>query len=387
MPTFKQATTDNKTVALALSGGVDSAVSAYLLKQQGCNVTAVYLECWEQEGCRAEQDRQDALRVALQLDIPFQVLDFKQAYQKQVMGYFLREYRASRTPNPDVLCNSVIKFGLFYDWAMQQGFQTIATGHYAQIVKNSSISSNNLRLATGLDLHKDQTYFLHQLQAEQLQHIAFPVGHLHKKEVRQLAREAQLPVAEKKDSVGICFVGEINVAEYLREQLGERAGEIVTAAGQVVGKHQGLWFYTIGQRHGFTIDIKQAQQHTNWHQAVEGLPPLYVINKIPEKNQLVVGLKHQTTASQFLIKNLHLPDKRLSLAKLPLKVRIRHTGELHDCSVESKQSQLLVKVKQPVESVAQGQFAVFYTESDNLGNCQPQAQYICLGGGVIGNSG
>ncbi len=383
MSTIEQTSTDNQTVALGLSGGVDSAVSAYLLKQQGFDVSAVYLKCWEQEGCRAEQDRQDALRVALQLNIPFQVLDFKQTYQEQVMGYFLSEYKAGRTPNPDVLCNSVIKFGMFYDWAAANNFQAVATGHYAQIIKDET---NNFHLAVSKDLHKDQTYFLHQLKKKQLPQIVFPIGHLQKKEVRQLARETNLPVAEKKDSVGICFVGEINVAKYLKKQLGEKPGKIVTSSGKVVGEHQGLWFYTIGQRHGFSVNINKVKESTNWHHSEKGLPPLFVIDKIPEKNQLVVGLKKQTVASQFSIKNFHQIDQSLSLKKLPLKVRIRHTGKLLDCFVEKKQGLLMVNTKQSVEGLASGQFAVFYTNSNNLGNHQPWAQYICLGGGVIETS-
>lgn len=381
-----------KKIALGLSGGVDSAVSAYLLKKQGYDVVAVYIKCWEQEGCRAEQDRQDALRVALQLDIPFQVLDFKQAYQEQVMSYFLEECRAGRTPNPDVLCNSVIKFGLFYDWAMKQGFDAVATGHYARIINGGE----KAQLATSKDLHKDQTYFLHQLKASQLEHILFPVGHLLKDEVRALAQEIKLPVANKKDSVGICFVGEINVADYLREQLGEKSGEIVTSSGDVIGHHQGLWFYTVGQRRGFEVDVKQVQQHTDWHQTQTGLPPLYVIDKLANKNQLVVGTKLETISEEFSVRNLHQIDQAADWTGLPLWVRIRHTGELVECSFDEKKGGGEVKTAKKLEGVAQGQFAVFYTKVEgedlpaedgkveDLQNKSVQELYFCLGGGVIG---
>jgi tRNA-uridine 2-sulfurtransferase len=380
--------TPAKKIALGLSGGVDSAVSAYLLKEQGHDVTAVYLECWKQEGCRAEQDRQDALRVALQLDIPFQVLDFKQAYQERVMSYFLEEYRAGRTPNPDVLCNSVVKFGLFYEWAIQQGFDAIATGHYAQIKRGEA---QNLQLATGKDLHKDQTYFLHQIRQEQLAHVSFPIGHLLKSEVRSLAKELKLPVADKKDSVGICFVGDINVTEYLRENLGEKRGEIVTSDGEVIGRHRGLWFYTIGQRHGFEVNMKLVQQHTTWHQPEIGLPPLYVVGKNPKKNQLVVGTKPETASSSFAVNDLHRIDPAVNWADLSLWVRIRHTGELVKCAFEESEEEKAgerrgeVKTAKKLEGVAQGQFAVFYTkvkDGEREGKDKDQ-MYICLGGGVI----
>ncbi|MBD3250719.1 MAG: tRNA 2-thiouridine(34) synthase MnmA, partial [Candidatus Pacebacteria bacterium] len=318
----------SQRVALGLSGGVDSALAAHLLQKQEHNVTAVYLECWNQPGCRAEQDRQDALKVALQLDIPFKVLDFKQEYQNQVMVYFVKEYQAGRTPNPDVLCNQVVKFGLFYDWAKKEGFDAIATGHYAQIgpcsLKNQSLEP---ALLSAVDLHKDQTYFLHQIKQKQLKHVLFPIGHLTKKQVRQKAKQLELPVWDKKDSVGICFVGEINVAQFLKKKLGENPGEVVDENGNVVGEHKGLWFYTLGQRKGFRVKTKAVAQKTNLVGDGDNLPPLYVIGKKPDQNQLVIGTKPQTKKGQFQVSNLSWIYPGFSPEGVGLKVRIRHTGE------------------------------------------------------------
>lgn len=346
-------------VALGLSGGVDSALSAHLLKEAGYDVTAVFLECWRAPGCRSEEDRQDALRVALQLDIPFTVLDFKDAYRQKVVEKIFAEYSAGRTPNPDVLCNKEIKFGLFYDWAMANGFGYTATGHYAQVVDR--------QLATSADTHKDQTYFLYRLRAEQLPHILFPIGHLTKKQVRDEARRRHIPVADKKDSVGICFIGDINVHEFLRERFGENPGDVVDSHGQVIGRHHGLWFYTVGQRHGFTVDATTLVK-TDVGGAVNRhiIPPFYVIKKIPEKNQLVVGFGSETCQSEFAVDDIHWVSAAPTTKNL--LVRIRHTGELHPCTIEHDRVTLI----QPIPGIAEGQSAVFYAASG-----------ICVGGAVI----
>lgn len=368
-------------VALGLSGGVDSAVSAYLLKEQGYDVTAVYLKCWHMPGCRAEQDRQDALKIALQLKIPFEVLDFTQQYKEGVMSYFLEEYHAGRTPNPDVLCNQVIKFGLFYDWAMKNDFSHIATGHYAQTGEIKINNKTTFDLISGKDLHKDQTYFLHQMQQEQLPHILFPIGRLLKDEVRQLAHQTKLHVAEKKDSVGICFVGDINVQNFLKENLGEKPGEIITADNKKIGEHKGLWFYTVGQRHGFTLDMQSVKKYTNWLDKQGNIPPLYIIKKDVNKNQLIIGLKPETKTNTFNISNLHKINPEIEWKNLPLKVRIRHTGKLIDCQVQSKKNNLIVKTVEPLQGIAEGQFAVFYIEE--FDSSLENVKYICLGGGTI----
>lgn len=304
-----------RKVALGLSGGVDSAVSAALLLEQGYHVTGVFLECYNTPGCRTDSDRKDALEVALNLKIPFQVLDFKQAYQEKVIAYFLAEYRAGRTPNPDVVCNREIKFGLFYDWAMREGYDYVATGHYARVAtrhsllgnaqtaysavsqavsyggqaghyarvgkvlgsgfrvrgkgtKNLQSGTSSLALLRAVDATKDQSYFLCQLRQEQLKHILFPLGNLTKAQVRHLAQEKKLPVAAKPDSQGICFIGEVRVDTFL-QSLGVKKvlGNMVIRENKklelsskkyelgelVVGRHRGAWFYTVGQRMGLQM--------------------------------------------------------------------------------------------------------------------------------------
>lgn len=353
---------------LGLSGGVDSAVSAVLLKEAGYQVETVYIECWNEPGCRAEDDRKDALKVALQLDLPFKVLDFKQAYKDKVMGYFLSEYQAGRTPNPDVMCNKIIKFGLFYDWAMENGYAAIATGHYAK--------TDGKNLLIPQDTTKDQTYFLYEIKTEQLPRVIFPLQDLTKKEVRELAVSHNLPVANKKDSVGICFVGDINVPKFLKENLGEKPGKIIDEAGHVLGQHQGLWFHTVGQRHGFTYDKKQyAQLNKNLDKG--DLPALYVIEKKPATNELVIGQKPETLKNSFEIANLHLINVTEAelLNSQNLSIRIRNTGERVPCLIEKKDGSFSIKLKHPTSGVASGQSAVLYLAVAE--------QVICAGGGII----
>lgn len=357
-------------VALGLSGGVDSAVSAKLLLDAGHTVEAVYIECWNEPGCRAETDRQDALKVALQLNLPFQVLDFKQAYKAKVMQYFLSEYQAGRTPNPDVLCNREIKFGLFYDWAINHGFDAIATGHYAQILEG--------KLHIAADEHKDQTYFLHQIKTAQLQRVLFPLGGLTKPEVRQLALDWKLPVAQKTDSVGICFVGEINVPAFLKANLGVNPGPIVNPQGEMIGEHQGLWFYTIGQRHGFKVDTKAFFASTKPQQLDKQLlPPLFVIAKQPNTNTLVVGLHQDQLRHEFTLQNCSWLDGSLEiLDDTEYVVRIRHTGKLHACAIQMQdQKTVMIQTEEALSGLSDGQFGVLY-QKKTVG-------WQCLGGGVI----
>jgi len=360
-----------KRVALGMSGGVDSSLAAHLLVEQGYDVTGVFLECWRAPGCRSEEDRKDALAVALSLNIPFVVLDFKQAYRDRVVQYFFDEYKSGKTPNPDVLCNREIKFGLFYDWAMEQGFNLVATGHYAKIAKKDGKPA----LAIPKDTAKDQTYFLHLLRAEQLASIHFPLGELTKAEVRTEAEKRGIHVAKKKDSVGICFIGDINVHDFLRDELGENPGKVVDSKGTVIGTHQGLWFYTIGQRHGFDIDKHTVVAHADGSTSLkQNFPPYYVIAKQAEKNQLVVGFGSETERSELLIEHMHWiqqPD-----LELPLMVRIRHTGQLLPSLVSERGKQLSVKLLTPTKGIAEGQSAVVYQIRANK-------HVICLGGGIM----
>lgn len=349
-------------VALGMSGGVDSSVSLALLREQGYDVTGVFLECWRAPGCRVEEDRKDALAVALQFGVPFQVLDFKEAYRQTVVEYFFDEYQAGRTPNPDVLCNKEIKFGLFYDWALAQGFDHVATGHYAQVLEEDE----GFTLSMSKDGHKDQTYFLYRLRQDQLSHILFPIGHLTKLEVRSLAKTLDLPVASKPDSQGICFIGDINVHNFLKERLGENPGDVVDTMGRVIGRHKGLWFYTIGQRRGFDSAFKLPKDAPVDKHAI---PPFYVIRKDAKKNQLVVGFGAETYQDQFHLADTHWISSLKSSSDL--FVRIRHTGDLLPCEVSLEQGKATVMLKESTQGIASGQSAVFYQKE------------VCLGGGII----
>jgi tRNA-specific 2-thiouridylase len=379
-------------VAVGMSGGVDSSLAAHLLVEAGYDVTGVFLECWRAPGCRSEEDRQDALKVALSLDIPFQVLDFKQAYREKVVEYFFREYQAGRTPNPDVLCNKEIKFGLFYDWAMAEGFDFIATGHYAAKIEAENIGPC---LAIPADAKKDQTYFMYLMTEDHLAHTLFPLAGLTKTQVRQEARKRKIHTAGKKDSVGICFIGDINVHEFLKERLGENPGEVVDTYGNVIGSHRGLWFYTIGQRSGFTIcpvtDITNSSGETISRQ---NIPPFYVIGKDGQRNRLIVGFGQETYRDTFEVSELHLiNNKDMELLKRPdLMVRIRHTGALIPCQVEWEQEtknenshRLRVILAEPTKGIAEGQSAVFYLSEQNEAKHREtnSPAVVCLGGGVM----
>jgi len=338
-------------VAVGMSGGVDSSVAAALLKTQGYEVTGVFIEAYNEPGCRADEDRADALKVATKLEIPFRVVDLRGEYKRDVIKYFFDEYRAGRTPNPDIVCNREIKFGLFYDWAMSQGFDFVATGHYARIKEG--------RVQSALDKGKDQSYFLWQVPRENLAKILWPLGEMRKKAVREKAHQLELPNAAKPDSMGVCMLGEIKVNDFLRQHLGQCEGEVVWK-GQVVGRHEGLWFATIGQRGGWTIAPKLQQSV---------MPALYVIEKDAVNNRLVVGEHIEVYKHQFEITEARVPQDTNRLT-----VRIRNLGE------EARVGQLeeteggawKVTTKTPLYAPAPGQSAVFY---DSRG--------VVAGGGII----
>jgi len=337
-------------VAVGLSGGVDSAVAAALLVEQGYQVTGVFLECWNEPGCRTDEDRKDALKVALKLGIPFKVLDFKKQYRERVMDLTYREFKAGRTPNPDILCNREIKFGLFLDWAVKHGFDFLATGHYARIKNN--------KLYQSVDKDKDQTYFLARLKEKQIRRVLFPIGHWLKKQVRQEAKKRGLHVWNKKDSTGICFIGhDLPFKEFLKRKIKIHKGEVVDKTGRVIGVHDGVEFYTIGQRHGFRVNAKTISSQ-----------PLFVIQKDIYSNRLIVGNKGDLAKKEFYVENWSwISAKGGSASGRNLQVRIRHQGKLIPCKIEGKK----VILRQVATGVAPGQVAVIYSG------------LICLGGGVI----
>lgn len=343
----------NKKIALGMSGGVDSSVAAYLLKEQGYDVTGVFMQCWDfrADGCRADEDRADAVKVASQLEIPFVSLDFVKEYKSKVIEHFYAEYRLGRTPNPDVWCNKEIKFGMFLDWALAEGFDYVATGHYARVEK----IANKFRLLKGLDESKDQSYFLYLLDQEKLARILFPLGGLRKTEIREIAKEQNFENAAKPDSVGICFIGEVDIKEFLKKEISPKTGSVINSAGEVLGEHDGVWYYTVGQRHGFRV------------KKYVGLP-LYVTGKNVEKNELIVGFVGEVNKGSFEVENPHWIG---SMPNFPLKcdVRIRHLGELFSCVISKTDNSegLLVIMDDEVFGVAPGQSAVFYVGDELVG--------------------
>ena len=337
-----------KTVFLGMSGGVDSSVSAALLKQQGYKVVGVYMKNWSRDlpgmQCPWARDLADAKRVATQLDIDFQVFDFEKEYKKQVVDYMLAEYSAGNTPNPDIMCNQEIKFKLFFETAQKQGADLIATGHYAQ--------SKNGQLLKATDENKDQTYFLYRMPQEALNKTIFPIGHLAKPEVKQLAKDFGLHVAKKPESMGVCFVGEVGIHEFLSEFIDAKPGEIRQAeTDQFLGTHEGAIFYTLGQRHGLSLG---------------GGLPYYVVGKNITKNIIYVStdLNHPALwATEIQLKDILLretPPKNLL-------IRLRHRAPLQKATLEGNTLHFQDAIRTP----SPGQSAVFYSDE------------ICLGGGIV----
>jgi tRNA-specific 2-thiouridylase len=268
-----------KTVFVGLSGGVDSSVAALRLKNQGYNVIGVFIKVWHPDWlvCNWEQERLDAMRVAAHLGIPFLTCDAEAAYRDEVATYFIESYKAGLTPNPDVLCNEKVKFGAFLRFALEQGADFVATGHYAQ---NGSGDEGETELWRGIDTSKDQSYFLWSLSREQLSRVLFPVGDTNKIDLRKEAEAALLPTAQKKDSQGVCFLGHIDIPEFLSHYIDLVPGDVLDSAGNVVGEHQGAFVYTLGQRHGYTL-----------HHTTPDSKPQYVIAKDTTNNTITVGDK------------------------------------------------------------------------------------------------
>ena len=343
-------------VFVAMSGGVDSSVAALLLKKKGYDVIGVYMKGWSLTGC-AEDDARDARRIAGVLNIPFYVFDFEEKFKKSVVDYMVSGYALGITPNPDVMCNKEIKFGLFLEKALNLGADYIATGHYARIIKNNHSTS----IAAAMYTEKDQTYFLWTLTQKQLKHCLFPLGEYTKPQVRALAKKYKLPTAEKPDSQGVCFVGEINVGGFLKEKLGKNHGPIKNMEGKTIGTHDGVIFYTIGQRKGIGIKGSLPGERGKVY---------YVTAKDMDTNTLWVaeGESKNLFAKELIVKNINWISGKQP--KLPLKclARIRYRQPLQQAKFIG--SKVIFNV--PQRAITPGQSAVFY---DKAG--------IMLGGGVI----
>jgi len=357
-------------VFVAMSGGVDSSVAALLLKKAGHDVIGVFMRCFNIDGC-AERDAEDARRVAKHLGIPFYVWDFEEEYKRVVVDYMVKGYKKGVTPNPDVMCNKEIKFGLFLERALGLGADFVSTGHYVRL--------KNGRLFVAKDSQKDQSYFLWTLTPNQLKYCLFPIGGYLKTEVRKIAARAGLSTASKKDSQGICFLGQVSLADFLKAYIPEKRGAVMTADGKIVGEHNGAHFYTIGQRHG--LDLK----HKNSFLGVRGrheTKPFYVAQKNIKKNVLIVaeGENNPTlTQKDIELENLNLISrgKNFNVSKnkrMPVLARVRYRQPFSKAVLATKRSDGYGRLifKRPQKFVAAGQSAVFYSSRGEL-----------LGGGVI----
>ena len=346
-----------KKVYVGMSGGVDSSVTAALLKEQGYHVTGVYMKNWSQDlpgmKCPWKEDYQDAKRVAVQLDIPFKMYDFEKEYRQKVVDYMVAEYQAGRTPNPDVMCNQEVKFKLFLEAALEDGADMIATGHYARV--------DNGRLLTAKNTAKDQTYFLYRVRSEALQKSLMPIGDFATKdEVRAMAKKLELATAEKKDSQGICFVGKVGIKDFLTVELGSQpSGKVIDQHGQAIGEHEGAIYYTIGQRHGLDIG---------------GGLPYYVVGKDMGKNEVYVTTDLQDErlwGDTFTLTDVHWINGEPERTRT-VQVRTRYRAPLVGVqSIDKAGDTLVVGLGEEIRALTPGQSAVFY-DGD-----------ICLGGGIV----
>ncbi len=363
-----------------MSGGVDSSVSAAILKDQGYDVVGVFIRTWHPDflECNEEEERRDAMRVAAHLDIPFLTFDFEDVYKREVADYMISEYKAGRTPNPDVMCNQYVKFGAFLKKSLSMGADFVATGHYARLgrasvkLKVPKVHKEKklykldepYELLAGLDPTKDQSYFLWTLKQEQLSKILFPVGNLPKTKVRVLAKKFKLPVAEKKDSQGICFLGMVDLKDFLKHYIKEKKGKVVNEKGVVIGHHDGVVFHTLGERHGFVITQKGNNDKR-----------YYVIAKDIRKNILVVSQnKKEIELNSKLIyklENVNWISKSYPLKAKSYTAQIRYHGEFLKCQINCLDKNKAEVIFEKPTMVAPGQSVVFYDMD------------ICLGGGVV----
>ncbi|MDO8575173.1 MAG: tRNA 2-thiouridine(34) synthase MnmA [bacterium] len=388
-----------KKVFVGMSGGVDSSVSACLLKEAGYDVTCVFIKVWQPDWtpCTWKEERLEAMRASAHIGIPFLTLDLEKEYKKDVADYMIAEYRAGRTPNPDVMCNKYVKFGGFLNFALENGADYIATGHYAQISKkeNRKIekkdaknkdNKNIFELVAGKDTEKDQSYFIWTLNKKELSHTLFPVGHLLKSEVRKLAKKFGLPNALKKDSQGICFLGKLNMKEFLNHYIENKKGDVLNEKGKKIGYHDGAWKFTLGERHGFNVIDKSD------HDA-----PYYVSKKDIVNNTLTVSNKSDKgllseAKTKVEIKDVNwcsgeLPNTKDEIGKDKIFfARSRYREKLERVHINlSKNSEnpinpVEIEFLNPQNTLSSGQSIVIYSgeKSDAI-----YTDMICLGGGII----
>jgi tRNA-uridine 2-sulfurtransferase len=350
----------SKKVFVGLSGGVDSSVAAAILLEAGYDVTGVFIKVWHPDflPCNWEEERVDAMRVAAHLGIPFRTCDGEVAYRDKVAHYFIESYRAGLTPNPDVLCNQEVKFGVFMDYALNNGADFVATGHYARVTHAPDGSATLLR---GVDTEKDQSYFLWSLSSEQLRKTLFPIGHLTKPELRIIAEKLRLPTASKKDSQGVCFLGHVDIPEFLSHYTSLENGSVLDETGDSIGTHRGAVVYTIGQRHGFTI--------TN---ATDTRNAYYITDKNISRNTLTVSTKPPRLYSSNIIKLENVKIRSLLQKGQVVEMQTRYRqNPIPAQIVMVSDSGMQLQVQEETEAVAKGQSCVLY------------AGDVCHGGGMI----
>ena len=352
-----------KTVVVGMSGGVDSSVAALLLKEQGYNVIGLFMNNWDETDdngvCTSEQDFTDVRRVANAIGIPYYSVNFAKEYMDRVFSYFLAEYKAGRTPNPDVLCNREIKFKDFKEKAMQLGADYIATGHYCDILHENGVHY----LLKAKDQSKDQTYFLNQLSQSQLDRVLFPLGKLDKCEVREIAEKNGLATATKKDSTGICFIGERNFRQFLQNYIPAKKGKMMTYDGKVLGEHLGLMYYTIGQRRGLNIGGQKDDDGSRW----------FVIEKDIPNNILYVahGAEDRLYSNGLIMNSCNWIPSQPPSKEFYCTAKFRYRQPEQECKVKIMPNHIEVEFKEKQRAITEGQFAVFY-DGDK-----------CIGGGVI----
>lgn len=367
-----------KKVFVGVSGGVDSSVALALLKNEGYDVTGVFLKVWAPDflPCDWREERRSAMRVCATLGVPFMTLDCEREYKEEVVDYMIREYSEGRVPNPDVFCNKYVKFGVFLKKALEMGADYVATGHYARVGTRDeglgvSKKPQNLLLGThyslleSVDKNKDQSYFLYTLNQKQLSHTLFPIGHLLKPEVRELARKIGLPTAEKKDSQGLCFIGKIDMKEFLHHYIKTAKGDVLNVNGEVVGSHDGAVFYAIGQRHGFTINKKTNEE-----------PRYFVVSKDMRTNTITIANKESEKDTVYSVKKNVLENVNFISGNEPnfphkTLVRIRYRQEKQKCELSKVGNGYELVFEQPQEGISVGQSAVLYDDEN------------CIGGGII----
>jgi len=359
---------NNKKVLLGLSGGVDSAVSALLLKKQGYHVIGAFMKCFSDTKdpltgeCGWTKDKKDAQKIAAQLEIPFVQLDLEKQYKKQVILPMINKYKRGITPNPDIACNTIIKFPWLWKEAKELGCNFIATGHHARIKKTKS----GYYLLQGKDKNKDQSYFLSELSQEDLSQTLFPVGNLTKEEVRKIAKKAHLQIWNKLGTRGICFVGKVNIKSFLEKVIKNKLGVVLSSEGEKIGTHPGIQYYTIGQRVHPSIGINI---HKPKYLSQE---KLYIANKL-KPNTLIVTKEDSPLLlkKEISLKNLHLINKKDKIPKT-IQARIRHLGEFHKGQLKISKNSIKFISNKPIRAVAPGQFLVLYNKQ------------VCLGCGEIG---